>query len=206
MLLLWARCDRLGVIRRYSCWFYGGRAEQGKRDINRKKTERKDDRPGQMCPFQLSGAEILALDLTGCLTPASVSVHNDHLKLAQARNGFLVTGFELHAVELQSDLFLFFLFQRIYRFSVVEKNLFWMYLPLDKPLFWNVSSYTGLSVSAGCATVVIGHQLQHAPVERVCVFVLFERIDSGLPAMQRGSVMNHGNLQSLQQEATPQTA
>lgn len=53
---------------------------------------------------------------------------------------------------------------------------------------------------------VIGHQLQHDPVERICVFVQFERIDSGLPAMQRGSVMNHGNLQSLQQEATPQTA
>lgn len=64
----------------------------------------------------------------------------------------------------------------------------------------------GLSGSAGCATVVIGHQLQHDPAERVCVFVQFERIDSGLPAMQRGSVMNHGNLQGLQREATPQTA
>lgn len=58
-----------------------------------KKTERKDDGLGQMCPYQLSGAEILALDLTGCLTPASISVHTDHLKLAQARQGFLVTGY-----------------------------------------------------------------------------------------------------------------
>lgn len=43
-------------------------------------------------------------------------------------------------------------------------------------------------------------------MERVCVFVQFERIDSGLPAMQRGAVMNHGNSQSLKREATPQTA
>lgn len=51
----------------------GGRIGQGKRDVTREKTERKDDRLGQMCPFQLSGAEILVLDLTGCLTPASIS-------------------------------------------------------------------------------------------------------------------------------------
>lgn len=47
----------------------GGQIGQGKRDVTREKTERKDDRLGQMCPFQLSGAEILVLDLTGCLTP-----------------------------------------------------------------------------------------------------------------------------------------
>lgn len=41
---------------------------QAGHNVAGKKTERKDDWLVQMCPFQLTGAEILALDLTGCIT------------------------------------------------------------------------------------------------------------------------------------------
>lgn len=62
-----------------------------------KKTKTKDDWAGQMCPLQPTGAEILALDLIGCVTLASISMRRDHLKFSQACESFLVTGFQLIA-------------------------------------------------------------------------------------------------------------
>lgn len=102
---------------------------------------------------------------------------------------------------LQWDLFYFFNFIMTF-FSRFTDFLLWSktfaFKCIDywiKTLFWNVSSHAGLSFPRGCWA---SYRPPTAAWWRAafCVFVQFKQIDSRLPAMQCGSVMNHGHSQS----------